>query len=332
VQRRCENKKNKKMMLTKNTTIRSSILTRLTLVAGIAAALSACGGGATVSESSGTAPQVAPVAIAVESGEPLVRDPVVTAPVADDEAATEDATSTSTSVAEQLVPSAASAEDFLKGVVANDGGFRVMAMGDSITQGVRGASSYRAALKGLMADGGCPVTFVGSQSASSPDVGFYGAHEGYSGHSTTDFLEGRGRNAGAAVNVDYHKPDIVLLHIGSVDIWRDFDVEGTLSRIDQLVALIQSTHPNTFVLLANLIPWVDTSNGADKPVSVAELGDQIEAYVAQSGNPLLQVVDVRSGFAVDMLQKDLIHPNATGDAHIADAYFDHLYSAAYCGG
>ncbi len=288
------------------------------IITGFAVLISACGGGATLSSEPGTAPPVAPVAIAVESEAPVVRD--------DTPAVIE-----SDSITLPPMVSSASAESFLQDVVARSGSFRLMSMGDSITQGVRGATSYRLELKNLLSDGGCPAIHVGSQSAASPDVGFYNAHEGYSGHSTTDFLEGRRDNEGAAVNVAFHKPDIVLLHIGSVDIYRDRDVAGTLARIDQLVALIQSTRPGTFVLLANLIPWVDTSNGADKPVSVAELGDQIEAYVEQAGNPLLQLVDVRSGFSVDMLQSDLIHPNASGDAHIADAFFDHLDSDLYCG-
>ena len=193
-----------------------------------AVSLSACDGSATISQVTDTAPQVTPVAIAIESESAEAGDDV-----AGNDAAGNDVVAGDEETNDVVLTSdpAVSVADFLQEVVDDKGTFRLMAMGDSITQGVRGASSFRLELKNLMSVADCPVVYVGSQSAASPDVGFYTAHEGYSGHSTQDFLNGRGSNAGAANNVSYHKPDIVLLHVGSVDIWRGFDVAETVSRI-----------------------------------------------------------------------------------------------------
>lgn len=219
----------------------------------------------------------------------------------------------------------------LLAAMAAEGNIRVMSMGDSITQGVGGAKSYRYELKQLIADSECPMKLVGTQSAASPDVGFYSPHEGYSGHAADYFLTGNhGSNEGVAAAVDHQKPDVVLLHVGSVDIFLGHDVASTLAEIDQMISVIHNTKPDTLVFIANVIPWVSVVDGADRPGLIKSLGDQIEMYVSESENPQLYLVDVRSGFSVDLLQDDLIHPNEAGDAHIADAFFNQLYSSNYC--
>ncbi len=216
--------------------------------------------------------------------------------------------------------------------IAESGSIRLMPMGDSITQGVRGAKSYRFELKNMITDSGCPMRFVGTQSANSPATDFYQPHEGYSGHAASAFLTGtKQNNAGAVAAINLQKPDVVLLHVGSVDLWRGGDVAGTLADIDQVIAAIESTKPGTLVLVANLVPWFSTVDGADRPVLVQELGSQIESYVSESNNPNLSLVDVRTGYSVELMQSDLIHPNEQGDAHIADAFFDQIFSADYCG-
>lgn len=214
---------------------------------------------------------------------------------------------------------------FLQNIVETQGSYRLMSVGDSITHG-RGNSSYRRELNKLLLAEGCPVVPVGSQSNSAIDT----PHEGYSGHSTADFLIGRAANAGIAENINQYSPDIVLLHIGSVDLYRGSDVEEALAGIDQVIATIQSEKPGTYVLLANLIPWLDMERNAKLPVAVAQLGDRIEEYVAASGNPLLQLVDVRSGFSSAYFVEDHIHPNVDGDAHLADAFFEYVYSSTFC--
>lgn len=227
-------------------------------------------------------------------------------------------------------PGGTQAEGLLA-AIAGSGDIRVMSMGDSITQGVMNAKSYRSELKQLIADAQCSMKLVGTQSATSPDLGFYSPHEGYSGHTADDFLSGnRGANEGVVSAISHQKPDVVLLHVGSVDIFLGHDVASTIAEIDQLVAAIHDTKPDTLVFIANVIPWYSTVAGIDRPGLIDSLGDQIESYVSESTNPLLYLVDVRSGFSADMMQADLIHPNVIGDAHIADAFFNHIYSTRYC--
>ncbi len=228
------------------------------------------------------------------------------------------------------VPIGTQSEGLLAAVAAQKD-IRVMAMGDSITQGVGGATSYRYELTQLIAEGQCPMVMVGTQSESSPEAGFYSPHEGYTGHTADNFIAGdRGSNEGVAFAVDSQKPDVVLLHVGSVDISKGHGVASTIAEIDQIISIIHATKPDTLVFIANVIPWMSTKAGSDRPALIEELGDQIELYVNESTNPLLYVVDVRSGYSADMMQSDLIHPNEAGDAHIADAFFHRIYSSRYC--
>jgi len=215
-----------------------------------------------------------------------------------------------------------------------DGELRVMPTGDSITHGIGSAQSYRKGLVGVMADSGCPIKMVGTQSSNFHDTGFYAAHEAYSGHAADYFLTGQtttaGQNNGVASAVSHQKPEVLLLHVGSVDLWQGQTVESTLADIDQVLATIHDTKPDTLVLIANVIPWFDTSTDANLPQAINTLGTRIEEMVYEFSNPLIHVVDVRAGFTVDMMQSDRIHPNAAGDAHIADAYADALTSLMDC--
>lgn len=281
----------------------------------------ACDGQSTLIVGHANAPAVTTPAVETQSaaGGEVATDTALTGLVVND---------TSADVQQAVAPVDVQAR---LGEIAETGTIRLMPMGDSITQGVSGAKSYRFELNKMIASSGCPIRFVGTQSANSPPTDFYLAHEGYSGHSADAFLSGtRADNEGVVAAISYQKPDVVLLHVGSVDIFVGHDVASTLAEIDQMIATIESTKPGTLVLVANLIPWISTAAGADRPGLIQELGNQIESYVNESNNPNLQLVDVRTGFTADLMQKDMIHPNQQGDAHVADAFFDSIYSASYC--
>ncbi len=205
----------------------------------------------------------------------------------------------------------------------------VMAVGDSITHGFRGNASYRKPLVQLLNNAGCKHKLVGSQTTTFGSNVFTAPHESYSGQKADHFLTGQttssGVNRGIAHSMAAYNPDVVLLHIGSNDMKTD-TVDSTLSEIDQIISLIQQHNNAVEILVANLVPWLRD----DARTKVQQLGTRIEAYVAQLGSPLVRLVDVRSGFADNMLNSDQIHPNASGEAHIADAFFDVYDSAGLC--
>lgn len=207
---------------------------------------------------------------------------------------------------------------------------KIMAVGDSITHGVKGQTSYREPLTTLLTQSGCQYDFVGSQNSNAHQDGFIAAHESYSGHTADHFLTGRydsaGNNQGIANSMDVFNPDVVMLHIGSNDMRLGQNVDNTLAEIDQIISTIQQKNSGAIVFVANLVPWYQQNVQS----AVATLGDKIETYVAQMSNPAVRLVDVRSGYTSEMMIFDQIHPNATGDAHIADAFFNAYDTAGLC--
>ena len=122
-------------------------------------------------------------------------------------------------------------------------------------------------------------------------------------------------------------PDVVLLHLGTNDSRRGQNVNQTVAELDQIIATILLHNESATVLLANVIPWY---RDEATQIAVDTLGDRIEEYAAQLDNPQVHLVDVRSGYSVNLMIDDLVHPNADGDAHIADAFFSVFDDAGLC--
>lgn len=227
----------------------------------------------------------------------------------------------------------ARSQDLLSSALSR-GGVRIMPTGDSITHGIGGSTSYRPELADLLDAAGCSYRMVGSQSQSLTDTGYYGAHEGYSGHSADNFLTGNqtnsGSNPGIANAVNYQSPDLVLLHLGSVDLFKGQTVESTVNEIATVIDTIHQNKPDTVVVVANVIPWFNDSQDANLPNAIRTLGNRIQQLIQSSGNPLVSIADVRSGFTEDMMQSDMIHPNPDGDRHIANAIFESFYTESIC--
>ena len=214
---------------------------------------------------------------------------------------------------------------------ANDTPVLIMPVGDSITHGTGGQSSYREPLNNLFIQEECSFTFVGSQTTNNRHDGFVSPHEGYSGHNADHFLNGlsngAGDNRGISDSMARFAPDVVLLHLGTNDSRRGQNVNQTVAELDQIIATILLHNESATVLLANVIPWY---RDEATQIAVETLGDRIEEYAAQLDNPQVHLVDVRSGYSVNLMIDDLVHPNADGDAHIADAFFSVFDDAGLC--
>ena len=210
---------------------------------------------------------------------------------------------------------------------------KIMAVGDSITEGVLGQKSYRNELIPLLAQSECSFEMVGSKLNNETSTSFRSPHEGYSGHPADRFINGHlnSGNPGIDVMMSSQSPDTVLIHLGSNDMRLGQDASDTVNEIDQIVTKIWSTNPQAEVFVANVIPWFGTSStSATVEADVASLGTAIEQWANNKNNPLLHLVDVRSQFSPSMMISDLIHPNAIGEAHIADAFYDSLSTVLGC--
>lgn len=138
---------------------------------------------------------------------------------------------------------------------------RIMAVGDSITEGVLGQKSYRNELLPPAVATECNFEMIGSKLNNETPTGFESPHEGYSGHPANRFIPGQTSGANPGIDVMMaQSPDAVLLHLGSNDMRLAQSVSGTVSEIDQIVARIWANNSAAEVFVANVIPWYGTSS------------------------------------------------------------------------
>ena len=167
---------------------------------------------------------------------------------------------------------------------------------------------------------------VGSKLNNETPTGFQSPHEGYSGHPANRFLPGQTQGGNPGIDVMMSQsPDVVLLHLGSNDMRLAQSISGTANEIDQIVTRIWANNSAAEVFVANVIPWYGTSStNSNVQSDIQQLGTAIETWVTNKADSRLHLVDVRSQYSPNMMISDLIHPNAVGEAHIADAFLDAL--------
>ena len=102
------------------------------------------------------------------------------------------------------------------------------------------------------------VDFVGSLRSRHPRPDFDRDHEGHWGWRVDQVLE-EVRDWVAA-----EEPDILLIHLGSNDLFQGQSVSSTLEELEELVDAVRESRPNAMFLVAQIIP---TSHGPnDEPL------------------------------------------------------------------
>ncbi len=191
---------------------------------------------------------------------------------------------------------------------------RIMPLGDSITQGDSDHDTYRRPLwKSLVADG-YDVDFVGSLNANHrgapPHSDFDRDHEGHWGWRVDEILEWIPGWTEAA------EPDVVLIHVGSNDVFQNESIDSTIDELSQLIVGIRESRPEVTLLLAQIIP---TRNGGTN-ARIRELN----ARIAQLASSNVIVVDQFTGFDPETQTYDGVHPNADGEIHLSDRWLEAL--------
>lgn len=193
---------------------------------------------------------------------------------------------------------------------------RIMPLGDSITQGDSEHNTYRRPLwKSLEAEG-YHVDFVGSARAhhrgAAPLDDFDHDHEGHWGWRTDEILDGiRGWVAD-------HEPDILLIHLGSNDVFDGETTESTLTELAALIDAVRASSPRTMFLLAQIIP----TTTARVNTRIRELNARIPDIAASKSTPEspVIVVDQFTGFDAAQQTYDGVHPNPDGEIHLSDRW------------
>jgi lysophospholipase L1-like esterase len=202
----------------------------------------------------------------------------------------------------------------------------VMPLGDSITYG-DGSSDlggYRVPLFRLILANKQTVNFVGLMS-DGPDtvegVPFPKHHEGHSGYQiagnhgilgfTPDAIKG-------------HKPNIVLLMIGTNDFAFSDDPANAHVRLGQLLDAILTADPNLHLVVAQIVPINDPTKNAQVMTFNANIPALVKAR--QDAGKHISMVDMYTPLASapdykTRYFKDTYHPNDAGYAKMAEAWY-----------
>jgi lysophospholipase L1-like esterase len=190
-----------------------------------------------------------------------------------------------------------------------------MPLGDSITQADSEHDSYRRPLFKSLELEGWSVDFVGSLSSNyrggPPRPDFDLDHEGHWGWRVDEILEDVRRWVLA------DEPDVLLVHLGSNDVFQDQSVSSTLDELSRLIDVVREARPDAAFLVAQVIP---TSNGS-RNRTIRELNAGISSLASKSTErSRVWIVDHFTGFDPARMTYDGVHPNADGEIHIADRW------------
>lgn len=206
-------------------------------------------------------------------------------------------------------------------VSAHAAAVKIMPLGDSIT-GSPGC--WRSILwNRLQSSGHTDIDFVGTLPLQGCGQVHDGDNEGHGGILATN-LASQGQLAGWLAAT---RPDIVMMHLGTNDVWSGRSNTEILNAFTTLVTQMRASNPAMRILVAKIIP-MNPATCADCGRRVVSLNDAIPAWVAaqSTSRSPIAVVDQWSGFSTASDTYDGVHPNGGGDQKIADRWYPALTS------
>jgi len=203
----------------------------------------------------------------------------------------------------------------------------ILPLGNSITQSDDQHLSYRYNLWTKLIDDGIDVNYVGSQSSNyggTPifpnykGIVFDPDHEGHWGFQCDQIL------AGLSTWISGYTPDIVLIHLGTNDLYLGTgdpaNIEETIGELEDIITLLRNDNPNVIILLAKLIPSTDVLL-VDKIPDFNAAIPQVAIDLADPNSPII-IVDQFDGFDASNDTFDGVHPNETGEEKMAQKWRD----------
>ena len=198
---------------------------------------------------------------------------------------------------------------------------KIMPFGDSITA----VTCWRARLwEELVMHGLTKFKMVGSQDSSGNcnDAMYDGHNEGHSGYLVTN-LANEEPNGEMDTWFSANPPDVVLMHIGTNDVWNKIATATILSAYGVAIDTLRKYAPNVVIVLAKIIPMAP-QGCASCPGGVMQLDAAIPAWAAAkstAASPIV-LVDQWTGFDDTADTVDGVHPNdTTGSQKMADRWY-----------
>jgi len=199
---------------------------------------------------------------------------------------------------------------------------KILPLGDSITQSVSEHFSYRYYLWQKLIETDFNCDFVGSINHNyngNPSwdncngLSFDRDHEGHWGWHANEIQDH------IQTWLNQYSPDIVLLYIGTNDIFSGESASQTSNEILGIIRELRFHDPQIAILLGKLYPttYIQFNN------SILELNLKLEVFAIQestSQSPIV-IVDHFTGFDPDLDTTDGIHPNDSGEKKMANNWF-----------
>jgi acyl-CoA thioesterase-1 len=214
------------------------------------------------------------------------------------------------------------------------GGLRIMPLGDSITEGridrPLGLPTYRKYLWESLMAGGATADLVGSRqgvrgavadSQADPRGAWDKDHDGHWGWRADQILGGNTALPGHGALPQWlaaADPDVVLVHLGTNDLFQGNGVDSTLGEIAAVVAAARAHDPSIAVFVSTLIP--SSKEPAHQPL-IDAFNAGLPGLVAglhSAASPVV-LVDNATGYSVGW-NYDGVHPGSQGQQHLAAGF------------
>ncbi|EPE31216.1 SGNH hydrolase [Glarea lozoyensis ATCC 20868] len=205
---------------------------------------------------------------------------------------------------------------------------RINALGDSIT-GSPGC--WRALLWQQLQNANIKNTdFVGTLAGQGCGFTYDGENDGHGGFLATGIVKNNQLPGWLSIS----KPDIVMMELGTNDVWSHLPTETIVAALTKLVDQMRSQKPTMRVLVAQITP-MNPSGCSDCNQGVINLNKAVVAWAptkSTAASPI-SVVDCFTGFNTATDTNDGVHPNNSGNAKLANCWFTPLKAAiALAGG
>ena len=218
----------------------------------------------------------------------------------------------------------------------------ILCLGNSITNGTNKYNSYRRELWQMLHNADYNFDFIGSwdkhsMGGDTPNPDFDMDHEGHSGWRFDDIFHPPSWDS-ARGNIHewlkIYKPGIVLLELGTNDVFQCRTVNDMLKDLQTLVKVLREKNDRVKIFLAQIPPlgkqWAQKklcgdSTGYDH--AIRNLNKAFASFAKTNSvkrSPVL-LVDQYNGINTDTEMYDDIHPNEAGEKKMAEKWFNAMH-------
>lgn len=221
--------------------------------------------------------------------------------------------------------------------------YRILPLGNSITQAEVNRASYRYPLWKMLVSSDIQFDFVGSirkhqdrySDGTPPQPDYKGQsfdrdHEGHFGWNIDEIIQGRDFDNGSGSGkleewIEEYDADIALIHLGTNDAFNRQSNESSVKELKEVIRILRDDNPEVIVLLAKLIPAKMNPGDGEAVESLNEAIPEVAEDMDSEQSPVV-LVDHFEGFDVDEHTYDGVHPNEAGEELMARRWFKAIQS------